>query len=76
MDDRRTSETPVAGPTIVRYEVRHEDNGWAIFHDGERLGTLDTRVAAFDHIVSAIRSSLIEGYEINVKLEREPTYPI
>jgi hypothetical protein len=71
MADQRTSNAP----STALYEIIHDGDGWAVVHNGKKLGTLDTRMAAFDDVVSAIRSSIIEGYEINIKLGREPTYP-
>ncbi len=56
------------------YEIRKDSDGWAILHDGETLSTLDTRMAAFDNVVSAVRSSIIEGHEIRIKLEGEPSH--
>lgn len=53
------------------YEIVRMADGWRLRHDGKDLGTLDTRMAAFDASVEAAMTSLLSGYGVIITVPPE-----
>ncbi len=58
---------------IATYEVIHDGDSWTILHEGRRLGTVETRLDAFDSVATAARNSILAGHGVNIKLPHEIT---
>jgi hypothetical protein len=58
---------------IATYEVIHEGDSWIILHEGKRFSTLETRMAAFETVATAARTSILAGHGVNIKLPHEIT---
>jgi hypothetical protein len=59
--------------SIATYEIIRisESDGWTILHDGKDMGTLDTRMAAFDASVAAAKTSILASHGVIIKLPHE-----
>jgi hypothetical protein len=59
------------GP-IVAYEIVSSTDGWNILQDSRTIGTLDTRMAAFDSVVQAAMTDMLSGHGVVIKVPNEP----
>jgi hypothetical protein len=53
----------------LRYGVFNIDNHWKLFRETERAGLFDTREEAISAAESAARSSMSDGYDVELYLE-------
>jgi hypothetical protein len=53
---------------IASYEVVGSGGVWRVKHDGEPVGSYQTKEAAFEAAVAAASSAVREGYEVQLSV--------
>jgi uncharacterized protein DUF2188 len=53
---------------IASYEVVSSGGIWRVKHDGEPIGSYETKEAAFEAAVTAASSAVREGYQVQLSV--------
>ncbi|TAL81610.1 MAG: hypothetical protein EPN75_03900 [Beijerinckiaceae bacterium] len=56
----------------ISYEIVLNDDGWTILQGDRTLGTLNTRMAAFDTAVQSAMADMLSGNGVSITVPGEP----